>query len=113
MNDNTMMLTIFLKHDQTKSLAEINEKLDEPGFWLTFPPKGVEVVSWNVVMGICQVVILRFPAENLRSATLPSRQWLGALSKPNFTPSMTSPRSPKELGRKNKITQKPDQEILR
>lgn len=67
MADNSMMLTIFLKHDQTKSLEEINQKLDESGFWLTFPPQGVEVVSWNVMMGIGQVVTLRFPADKLRT----------------------------------------------
>lgn len=70
MGDNSMMLTIFLKHDQTKSLAEINQKLDESGFWLAFPPEGVEVVSWNVMMGIGQVVTLRFPAEKLRAVNL-------------------------------------------
>jgi hypothetical protein len=31
-----------------------------------FPPAGVEVVSWYVMMGIGQVVTLRFPAERLR-----------------------------------------------
>ena len=70
MENNTMMLTIFLKHDQTKNLEEINQKLDESGFWLTFPPEGVEVVSWNVMMGIGQVVTLRFPAEKLRAVNL-------------------------------------------
>jgi len=67
MDDDTMMLTIFLKHDQTKRLEEINRKLDESEFWTTFPPEGVEVVSWNVVMGIGQVVTLRFPAGKLRA----------------------------------------------
>lgn len=66
MRNNTMMLTIFLKHDQTKRLEELNEKLDASEFWTTFPPKGVEIVSWNVMMGIGQVVTLKFPAEKLR-----------------------------------------------
>ena len=47
-----MLLTIFLKHRQSMNLAEINEKLDQTGFWRTFPPDGVEVVSWYVMMGI-------------------------------------------------------------
>lgn len=67
MDDNTMMLTIFLKHHQTMRLEEINQKLDESGFWTTFPPEGVEIVSWNVMMGIGQVVTLKFPAEKLRA----------------------------------------------
>jgi hypothetical protein len=31
-----------------------------------FPPEGVEVLSWYVMMGIGQVVTLKFPAEKLR-----------------------------------------------
>lgn len=31
-----------------------------------FPPKGMDVVSWYVMMGIGQVVTVRVPAERLR-----------------------------------------------
>ena len=58
-----MMLTVFLKHRQSMNLAEINRKLDETGFWRKFPPEGVEVVSWYVMMGIGQVVTLRLPGR--------------------------------------------------
>lgn len=66
----TMMLTIFLKHDETKTLDEINQHLDKTGFSRTFPPPECEVVSWYVLMGIGQVVTLRFPAERLRDVNL-------------------------------------------
>lgn len=65
-----MMLTIFLRHDETKTLDQINQHLQETGFTKNFPPKGVEVVSWYVMMGIGQVVTLRFPAERLREVNL-------------------------------------------
>jgi hypothetical protein len=64
--DGTFLLTIFLKHDQSKPLPKINEQLKEQGFFKTFPPPGIEVVSWYVMMGIGQVVTLRVPAERLR-----------------------------------------------
>jgi len=64
--DNRMMLTIFLRHDQTKTLDEIRAHLEKTGFTASFPPQGVEVVSWYVMMGIGQVVTIRFPAERLR-----------------------------------------------
>ena len=64
--DNRMMLTIFLRHDQTKTLDEIRARLEKTGFTASFPPPGVEVVSWYVMMGIGQVVTLRLPAERLR-----------------------------------------------
>jgi hypothetical protein len=60
------MLTIFLRHDQSKTLDEINEHLKVMGWYKNFPPAGVDVVSWYVLMGVGQVVTLRFPAEKLR-----------------------------------------------
>ena len=60
------MLTIFLRHDQTKTVDEINQHLKQTGWFAEFPPPDVEVVSWYVLMGIGQVVTLRFPAERLR-----------------------------------------------
>ncbi|WP_250500032.1 hypothetical protein [Caballeronia sp. GAWG1-5s-s] len=64
--DGTFLLTIFLKHDESKPLPKINQQLKEQGYFKTFPPPGVEVVSWYVMMGIGQVVTLRVPADRLR-----------------------------------------------
>ena len=60
------MLTIFLRHDESKTVDEINQHLKQTGWFAHFPPPGVEVVSWYVMMGIGQVVTIRFPAEKLR-----------------------------------------------
>jgi uncharacterized protein with GYD domain len=65
-SDQRMLLTIFLRHDQSKTLDEIRAHLDKTGFIAQFPPAGVEVVSWYVMMGIGQVVTLRLPPEKLR-----------------------------------------------
>ena len=64
--DNAVMLTIFLKHDQSRPLSELNAQLEKQGFYKAFPPPGVEVVSWYIMMGIGQVVTLRLPASRLR-----------------------------------------------
>ena len=60
-----ILLTIFLKHDQSKNLEAIQGHLAATGWWERFPPKGVEIVSWNVVMGIGQIVTLRLPPHLL------------------------------------------------
>ena len=60
------MLTIFLRHDETKTLDEINQHLKSTGWYKSFPPPGVEVISWYVLMGVGQVVTLRFPSDKLR-----------------------------------------------
>ena len=64
------LLTIFLKHDQSKPLEQINAQLRDQGFYKKFPPDGIEIVSWYVMMGIGQVVTLRVPAERLRDVNL-------------------------------------------
>jgi hypothetical protein len=66
LGDGSFLLTIFLKHDQSRPLGKINEQLKEQGFYMAFPPQGIQVVSWYVMMGIGQVVTLRVPAERLR-----------------------------------------------
>ena len=63
--EDKVLLTIFLKHDQSKNLESIQGQLDERAWWVRFPPQGVEIVSWNVVMGIGQIVTLRLPAHML------------------------------------------------
>jgi hypothetical protein len=63
MADRKVLLTIFLKHDQSKNLEEIQARLDAAQWWERFPPQGVEIVSWNVVMGIGQIVTLRMAPE--------------------------------------------------
>ncbi|MBV9491136.1 MAG: hypothetical protein JO069_15645 [Verrucomicrobia bacterium] len=66
----SILLTIFLRHDQSKPLDQINAELQRQGFYQAFPPAGIEVVSWYVMMGIGQVVTLRVPPERLREVNL-------------------------------------------
>jgi hypothetical protein len=64
--DDTILLTIFLRHDQSKPLDQINAQLRQQGYYKKFPPPGIEVASWYAMMGIGQVVTLRVPASRLR-----------------------------------------------
>ena len=61
----TMLLTIFLRHDQPNDLDAIQTRLKAAGWWDAFPPEGVEIVSWTVAMGFGQIVTLRLPASKL------------------------------------------------
>ena len=81
-----LMLTIFLRHDQSKPLAQFEQELDATAFWQKFPPQGVEVVSWYVMMGIGQVVTLRFPAEKLRDVNLAIEQSAWGAYRTDFYP---------------------------
>ena len=50
--DNAVMLTVFLKHDQSRPLSELNAQLQRQGYYKAFPPEGAEVVSRYVMRGI-------------------------------------------------------------
>lgn len=78
---DTILLTIFLRHDQRLTIAEIRRRLDDNGFWDGFPPDGIEVASWYVMMGLGQVVTLRVPPDRLREVNqvIEARAW-GAFS---------------------------------
>ncbi|HYQ82000.1 MAG TPA: hypothetical protein VEP68_10880 [Anaeromyxobacteraceae bacterium] len=67
---DAMLLTIFLRHDQSRPLAELNAQLAKNGWYEKFPPAGIEVVSWYVMMGVGQVVTLRVPPDRLRDVNL-------------------------------------------
>jgi hypothetical protein len=45
-SSDAILLTIFLRHDQSKTLDEINDHLKKIGWYDKFPPQGVEIVSW-------------------------------------------------------------------
>ena len=65
-----ILLTIFLKHDQSQNIDEIQGTLAERQWWDRFPPEGVEVESWYVAMGLGQIVTLRMPPEKLQAVNI-------------------------------------------
>ena len=67
---DTMLLTVFLKHDQSMNNVERRELLDAAGFDDLFPPDGVEIVAHYVIMGIGQVIVMRFPPDHLRAVNI-------------------------------------------
>lgn len=67
---DTMLLTVFLKHDQSMNNIQRRALLEESGFGGLFPPDGVEIVDHYVMMGIGQVIVLRFAPDHLRRVNL-------------------------------------------
>lgn len=65
-NEN-MLLTVFLKHDQSMNNVQRRDVLADAGFNEMFPPEGVEIVDHYVMMGIGQVVVMRFQPNLLRA----------------------------------------------
>jgi len=61
-----ILLTIVLRHDQSKTLTELNEIRAQTGFWAKFPPEGIAVELWYIAMGLGHIVTLRVPPARLR-----------------------------------------------
>ena len=83
---DTILLTIFLRHDQSKPLSEINAQLDSQDYLKKFPPPGIQIVSWYVMMGIGQVATLRVPAARLREVNLAIEQSAWGAFRTEFYP---------------------------
>jgi hypothetical protein len=56
-----MLLTVLLRHDQSRNLDAIQAQLKEREWWDRFPVEGARVVSWTVAMGLGQIVTLELP----------------------------------------------------
>ncbi|ARD44849.1 hypothetical protein [Colwellia sp. PAMC 21821] len=69
-NTDKILVTVVLKHQQDKSLSELQKKMDENRFWQSFPPKGMEIDSWYVMMGLGQVITLKVAPKDLRTLNL-------------------------------------------
>jgi hypothetical protein len=67
---DAILLTVVLRHDESKTLDEIQKLEEVQGLYKSFPPAGTSVVSWYVVMGIGQIVTLEVPAAKLRDVNL-------------------------------------------
>ncbi|MGA7128414.1 MAG: hypothetical protein WBZ19_19025, partial [Chthoniobacterales bacterium] len=58
-NDGKIMLTVILRYNENKTNEDIDKHLAPTGFYKNFPPEGVEIVSYNIVMGIGHIITLR------------------------------------------------------
>jgi hypothetical protein len=69
-SEDSVLVTVIFKHQQDKNLMEIRRKLEANGFWDLFPPKDARVISWNIVMGLGQVVTVKIPTGSVRNLNL-------------------------------------------
>jgi len=68
--NDKLLVTVFLKHNQTMTLNEIETIRTNQGFYENLPTEEVSVVNWFVVMGLGQMVVLELPASKLPAVNL-------------------------------------------
>jgi hypothetical protein len=66
-SQDSIMITIFLRHQEDKNLDSIQAIQKKNHFDDLFPPKTARVISWYVMMGVGQVVTLKIPASEVRT----------------------------------------------
>ena len=66
-SDQSIQVTVFLRHDQSKTLHEIFEHTRSTGFYRDFPPEGVELIYWDTVMSFGFVMHLKVEPGALRN----------------------------------------------
>ncbi len=68
--EDSVLVTVVLKHQQGKNLQEMRRVLEAQGFWDMFPPQDARVVSWTLAMGLGHVVVLQVPVSGVRRLNL-------------------------------------------
>jgi hypothetical protein len=102
---DSVMITIFLKHQQDKNLDSLQVIQKKNRFGNMFPPKGARVVSWYVMMGIGQVVTVKIAASQLRDLNTAIEKGAWGAFNTEFYP--TYDYLPLWKDEKAKISQKP------
>ncbi|MBV9273292.1 MAG: hypothetical protein JO333_05305 [Verrucomicrobia bacterium] len=85
-DDGKILLTVILHYNETKTLDEIDAHLAKTGFLKNFPPDGVEIVSYHIVMGLGHVITLRLPPEKLREVNLAFEKGVWGAFRTEFFP---------------------------
>ncbi|UCG08292.1 MAG: hypothetical protein JSV83_06495 [Desulfobacterales bacterium] len=65
--DQKLLVTVILRHDQSKTLDEIMAHAETTGFYRDFPPDGSELVSWVVAMSYGFIIQLCLEPSALRN----------------------------------------------
>jgi hypothetical protein len=85
-NDGKIMLTVILRYDESKTLDEIDDHLAKTGFIKNFPPEGVEIVSYYIVMGVGHIITLRLPPDKLREVNVAFEKGVWSAFRTEFYP---------------------------
>ncbi|MFT3739571.1 MAG: hypothetical protein QM786_12495 [Breznakibacter sp.] len=65
-SSDSMMITVVLRHIQENPVDTIQTRVMKQKFYEKLSQSRSRILSWNVVMGIGQIITLRTKAENIR-----------------------------------------------
>jgi hypothetical protein len=85
-NDGKIMLTVILRYNENQTIEDIDNRLAQTGFYKNFPPEGVEIVSYNIVMGLGHVITLRLPPDKVRDVNVAFERGVWGAFRTEFYP---------------------------
>lgn len=65
-DNDSITMTVIMKHQQTNPVDSIQGKVMKQSFYKKLKSSHSKIVSWNVVMGIGQIITLKFKPQYLR-----------------------------------------------
>lgn len=65
-NPDAVLMVVTLRQTQEMNLEQMSAAVRGGGFWKAFPPEGVKVVGWYILMGIGHLVVLEVPPVKVR-----------------------------------------------
>ena len=69
-NNDSIMMTVILRHQQENPVDTIQNKVMKQQFYHKLSESHARVISWNVVMGIGQIITLKFKPQYLREINI-------------------------------------------
>jgi len=65
-NPDAVLMAVYLKQTQEMNLDQMSAAIRGGGFWKVFPPEGVKIAGWYILMGIGHLVLLEVPPAKVR-----------------------------------------------
>lgn len=65
-DNDSITMTVIMRHQQTNPVDSIQGKVMKQSFYKKLNSSHSKILSWNVVMGIGQIVTLKFRPQYLR-----------------------------------------------
>lgn len=65
-DNDSITMTVIMRHQQTNPVDSIQGKVMKQSFYKKLNSSHSKILSWNVVMGIGQIVTLKFKRQYLR-----------------------------------------------
>lgn len=67
---DSIMVTVVMRHLQENPVDSIQARVMQQGFYEKLNNAHAKIISWNVVMGIGQIITLKFEPKYLREVNL-------------------------------------------